>query len=81
MEIVLTAFNKKLMSKVLDFPDNTTQTIYLELDCDMNETIEYRKRKTFVSPEKIRCTFRVTGKKINIGQKSGIEYKLVDINK
>ena len=93
MKIIFSAFNKKLVSKPMEFPDNTMSEFYMSMPLDIlarSEKID--GSMTFEKPIMKRAKFQRTGNnyylpdwgyeedKKNQEQNWAKEYVLVDIS-
>lgn len=90
MKIVLTAFNQKMWSRVMDVPDNTSPDFFLPLPMDVLAYSDAKQALESVSTISKRGYWRRTGMSYPLGQfgitpsegeqPSAAEYVLVDIS-
>lgn len=78
MKVLLTAFNKKLLSDVMDFPENTSLRIRMRLDFDLPT---FGSQETPSSETTTKTgEFAWDGKTTFFGQQEVRHYKLVNVS-
>lgn len=79
MKIILTAFNQTLISKVMDYPENTPHEIMLIMDFDLIPIFDLPDYKPSSNTIKKAGRFVSTGTPIFLGNIRVMEYKLVEV--
>ena len=80
MKVIFTAFNKKLVSKVMELPENTTDRFRLPLDMDELSFNPKREAYDTTGFKKKIGVFQMTRYSYDVGDgEFAKEYKLVDI--
>lgn len=85
MKVILTAFGGKLMSEVMEWPEEVRQHREIKMIMDLDKKISFETEESFATFESIRKVGRFvsTGQHIFIGDEGGEpaeEYKLVEVS-
>ncbi len=80
MKVCLTAFNQKLSSDFLDWPEKTGPDIYMIMDMEIPPIpLSYEKIEA-IPMAKRKARFQSTGRYFVRGGESAQEYKLVEVS-
>ena len=79
MRVILSAFQGKLRSEVMDYPENTSPKIDMVMDMETPHTF-WSKEEDLSKPTVKRATFEWQGKEYYDDKPGGIrEYILIDV--
>lgn len=79
MKVILTAFNQKLISDPMDYPENTSHEIRLIMDFDLKPSFTAEDYNSSPKLTRKMGVFVSTSRPIYLGNVECREYKLVEV--